>query len=305
MTQYVVLLSSHSNITSSANTSSRFPIVTTPNQHNRDVSAATEWFTVTILISFIGGLLLFVLLLSAIQQKRRYTGTRLLIVHMMLLQLLMLGFTFPLLNTQSYLAVVDGFNVTSTPHRPLILCLPFLYIHVATMHSETWAALLLAINRFTATVTPHLYRRLVAQPTLTILMMLILWCVGLSFNAPAWFSVGMQYGLGSPLSDVFHSGHRWPFRRGDHCHRRLYPGWLDGFGVWVVADTVVVAGTRESGGCKHWTVKRGWWCGKCATAGLNGDAFAVVRVVCGVFPAGSAVGIIPAAFVVRHDVVGD
>ena len=165
-------------------------------QRANDLTAVTLWFTITTLISFTGALLLLVVLLSAIQQKRHHTGTRLLIVHLMLLQLLLLGFIYPVVNIQSYLAVFDGANAT-IQSRPPIHCPSAMFLLIAAMHAESWASVLLAVNRFAATVFPHHYRKLVTKKALAV-MIVLPWCVGLGDNAPLWFGVGLQYTPGRP-----------------------------------------------------------------------------------------------------------
>ena len=183
-------------------TDGRLPNITTVTaveQRANDVTAITLWFIVTTLISFIGALLLIILLVSSVQQKEHRTGTRILIVHLMLLQLLLLGFTYPVVNIQSYFAVLDGVNITTVTHRPLIHCPSAMFLLIAGRHAESWASLLLAVNRFAATVFPHLYRKLVTRKALTV-MIVVPWCVGLSANVPLWFGVGLQYVTGRPYS---------------------------------------------------------------------------------------------------------
>ena len=168
-----------------------------------DIPSITIWFTVTTFISTVGALLLILLLLSTLQQRKHYNGTRLLIVHLMLLQLLLLGFTFPVLNTQGYLVVLDGVGIgsggyTRAIHRqPFIHCPSLMFLHVSIMHAQTWAALLLAVNRFAAAVFPHQYRQMVTKKAL-IFMLLLPWCVGLGINMPLWFDVGVSYAVSRP-----------------------------------------------------------------------------------------------------------
>ena len=165
----------------------------------------TIWFIVTTFISAVGALLLILLLLSTVQQRKHQSGTQLLIVHLMLLQLLLLGVTFPILNTHSYLVVLDsvgvdvdsGGNVTAVRHQHLIHCPSLMFFHVSLIHTEAWAAFLLAVNRFAATVFPHQYRQMVTKKAL-IFMLLLPWTIGLGINVPLWFDVGVRFVVGRP-----------------------------------------------------------------------------------------------------------
>ena len=107
----------------------------------RDLPILTAWFSLTTVLSITGTVLLLLLLLSTIHQRKHCTGAHLLIVHLMLLQLLLIGFTFPVLNTQTYFAVVDRLssmgNATAiAPRRPPIHCPTLMFIHLSLMYTE-------------------------------------------------------------------------------------------------------------------------------------------------------------------------
>ena len=93
-------------------------------QHPRDLAGITLWFIVTTLINFLGAIPLILLLLSTIPQQKHHTGTRFIIIPLMLLQLLLLGFIYFVLNIPNYLARAGrcwlikrkGYRHHSSPH---------------------------------------------------------------------------------------------------------------------------------------------------------------------------------------------
>ena len=166
----------------------------------RDTShVITIWFTITIAVNVFGSLLLILLLWTTTHARNHHTGgTRHLITHLMLLQLLLLGFIFPVNNTQGYLAVIGQNNTGVTvTYRPPINCPTLSLIQVVTQHAEAWAASLLAINRFVATFFPHYYPRLTSGNAV-IAMITLPWAIGLGTNLPMWFNVGGRYIVGNP-----------------------------------------------------------------------------------------------------------
>ena len=169
-----------------------------------DLSAVTVWFVVTMLLCSIGALLLILLLLSLVYIKKYHTGTRFLIMHLMLLQLLLLGFVYPVVSIQSYLAVLDGISSRGTTtnaatRRLPIHCPTLMFLAVSIMDSELWASFFLSGNRLTAIVFPHHYHRLITKRAL-IVMVVLPWCIGLGVNVPLWFGVGVYYALGRPYT---------------------------------------------------------------------------------------------------------
>ena len=172
------------------------------NQYARNLAAVTVWFTVTTFIGAIGAVLLILLLLSTVHQRKHRIGTRLLILHLMLMQLLLLGFIYPVLNTQTYLAVLDEVgsngNATAQPRsRPPIHCPSVLFLLLVSVHAEAWASLLLAVNRLIASVLPHYYGKLTTNKAV-VMMLALPWCIGLGGNLPLWFGVGAQFTVDRP-----------------------------------------------------------------------------------------------------------
>ena len=203
--------------------------------HDRAVADIAVWFSVTTVISSAGATLLVLLLLTMWVNRieHRVTSTRLLIIHLMALQLLLCGFTVPILNVQTLMAVLgadaetaissngsprrinrtqnssndinnstfDDFEVrghsassTNLPHSP-IDCASLMFMHMTTAYTEAWAAMLLAVNRFAATAFPHsCFPRLTSRAAL-LTVILVPWCLGLGANLPVWFGVGgSQFG---------------------------------------------------------------------------------------------------------------
>ena len=222
-------------------------------QRVNDITSITIWFIVTTFISTVGAILLILLLLSTVQQRKHYTGTRLLIVHLMLLQLLLLGVTFPVLNTQGYLVVLDsvvigsGGYVTAIRHQPFIHCPSLMFLHVSIIHTQAWAALLLAVNRFAATVFPYQYRQIVAKKAL-IFMLLLPWCVGLGINVPLWFDVGVSYAVTRPYPLCTTRSVAGPYPTVWSTIGNYLPTGLMGLAYGILLVRLLISGRNRVGG---------------------------------------------------------
>ncbi|OQV12417.1 hypothetical protein BV898_13293 [Hypsibius exemplaris] len=153
-----------------------------------DSSALRVWFILTISVSLFGSVLL-VLLLSASCRFRELLlrGSCILIFHSMLIQLLICAVICPILNISSYLTLI---NNTTLVHCPTLI-----FFNTASDHTDNWAALFLAVNRFVAIVSPHHYDAWVSRKVL-ICMIIIPWLIGISDSLPVYFGIGGQTIIG-------------------------------------------------------------------------------------------------------------
>ncbi|OQV23083.1 hypothetical protein BV898_03129 [Hypsibius exemplaris] len=148
-------------------------------------AAAVGWFGFSVICCFIGSTSLLLLLATSFHVKRLRTGSNLLVIHLVLIDLLNCGISFPINIITTYQALtIDGH-----PSHPVRLdCRHFLYMTFTLIHAETWAGLALAINRFVALTQPHHYRRLTSKVGLTLLIA-IPWLAGLGLNLPTYLEL--------------------------------------------------------------------------------------------------------------------
>ncbi|OQV12346.1 hypothetical protein BV898_13374 [Hypsibius exemplaris] len=143
------------------------------------------WFSFTISVCVMGSCLLVLMLVSSLCNTRLYRGSKVLIMHLLVIQLCLCGVTFPLLNLNSLATLTahyGGFRMQ---------CSLFYLANVATIHAENWAALLLAVNRFVALALPHLYSDFVSRKSLC-LMIFTPWLIGISNSIPIYFGHGVD-----------------------------------------------------------------------------------------------------------------
>lgn len=152
------------------------------------------WLTFSITVSIGGSLLLVLLLVTSFYHEKLHTGSRILIIHLMVMHLLICAIYYPLLNISSYM-VLRGQIIS-------IHCQPILLLHNGTMHAQNWASLVLAINRYTAITLPHCYKKLVTTKAL-IVMIVLPWLIGIGDTMPVYFGVGGDFILAPPYGCVF------------------------------------------------------------------------------------------------------
>ncbi|OQV17402.1 hypothetical protein BV898_08505 [Hypsibius exemplaris] len=160
---------------------------TVPSQTNRVLGhegTSLAWFVFSILCSIIGTALLLLLLLASFRVKRLRSGSSILVVHLMLIELIICGVTFPIFLITTHTGLT-GVHVQ-------VNCQVFMYFFLTTIHTEYWASLVLAVNRFFALVLPHHHRKLLSKTGL-IIMILIPWIVGLGVTLPLYFGIGGRF----------------------------------------------------------------------------------------------------------------
>ncbi|OQV17397.1 hypothetical protein BV898_08501 [Hypsibius exemplaris] len=149
-------------------------------------TTATAWFVFSITCCIIGTGLLMLLLLTSFHVKRLHSGSNVLVVHIMLIELIICGIGFPMTLITTYRSLT-GFHVQ-------INCNISELFFVTTINTEFWASLSLAINRFVALALPHSYQRIISKAVLTV-MIFVPWVLGLSLNLPLYFGIGGRFFL--------------------------------------------------------------------------------------------------------------
>ncbi|OQV12349.1 hypothetical protein BV898_13377 [Hypsibius exemplaris] len=148
------------------------------------------WFILSISISVGGATLLLLLIASSLVHEKLHKGSRVLVIHLMTMQLLICGIFYPILNISSYLAM---------RHIKVNLnCTLLLFLEIATMHAEKWASLGLAVNRFVSLICPRSYRLFTSKKVLIITVTLP-WLIGLGDTLPVLFQIGGEFGTSAPF----------------------------------------------------------------------------------------------------------
>ncbi|OQV17310.1 hypothetical protein BV898_08560 [Hypsibius exemplaris] len=143
-----------------------------------------SWFTLSMLVSFFGSILLILLLFHIVRTK--LTGSTVLIAHLLALQLLLCSVYFPILFIDSF-AGLNGASLN-------LNCPVLLLMYIGAVQAQHWASLVLAINRYVAIALPHHYRKLVSKPVLT-MMILAPWIIGTGGTIPLYFGSGGKFGV--------------------------------------------------------------------------------------------------------------
>jgi hypothetical protein len=147
------------------------------------------WFGFSMTTSICSSFLILLLLVSMLHHKAKYEGSRILIIHLMMMQLLICGVHFPILIITSYMAMMQKkFNLN---------CSAFLLFHIGSMHAENWASAFLAVNRYVAIALPHHYKKLVSKKSVAA-MIVLPWMIGFGDTLPPYFGVGANFLLAPP-----------------------------------------------------------------------------------------------------------
>ncbi|XP_055354766.1 alpha-1A adrenergic receptor-like [Paramacrobiotus metropolitanus] len=118
------------------------------------------------------------LLLTTLTFWRRFylTGSRFLLVHQFLAELLMVGVHWPLLLLQMLLARHGIFTSNK-------FCRHFFFFYVVNMMAALWGLCALSFNRFIAIVYPHLYARFTRRRFL-LAQVVSFWILGIAIHLP-------------------------------------------------------------------------------------------------------------------------
>ncbi|OQV13809.1 hypothetical protein BV898_12028 [Hypsibius exemplaris] len=151
-------------------------------QLTADLRAAIDlWFVFSITIGVSACVLLLLLLATSLYHEKLRKGSKILVIHLLLVQLLICGFNFPILTVTSY--------QTLRNQTVSINCPVFLYLDIGSTHVENWASTLLAVNRYVAIIHPHQYKYFVSKTGLAITIILP-WVIGLSDTLPIFLGIG-------------------------------------------------------------------------------------------------------------------
>ncbi|XP_055340863.1 somatostatin receptor type 5-like [Paramacrobiotus metropolitanus] len=133
------------------------------------------------------GTILFILLIMVIIRGRFYrTGCGALILHEILLETSVVAIHIPL----NILNIHSGHRGFFTPRDCAGIHFPF----ITTLMITNWAQFSLALNRFVATLYPHMYWRWVTKTAIAAQIAAV-WVFGLVLTAPPLFGVVGTYGL--------------------------------------------------------------------------------------------------------------
>ncbi|OWA50767.1 hypothetical protein BV898_15273 [Hypsibius exemplaris] len=155
-------------------------------------ASITGWFVFTATVSICGTVLLVCLLVAALSQRKLRDGSGFLIVHLTCQHLFLCAISFPVLTVDSYKALIPG-SAGLALHCP-----SFMFVHKSTVHAESWASVLLAVNRLIAVTRPLLYRRATSRTAL-IGMVCASWLLGFVLNIPLFFGIGLTFTTYEPF----------------------------------------------------------------------------------------------------------
>ena len=142
------------------------------------------WFATSVSISVFGSLMLILTLASSVRNTKLYQGSKVLIVHLLLLQLSMCGIIFPLLHANQFSRFL-GTNFT-------LYCPLFYVMEIGIIHTENWASLLLCVNRYVAIALPHHYEKIIKKRALYA-MVIIPWLIGIGNSFPLLFGYALTF----------------------------------------------------------------------------------------------------------------
>ena len=153
-------------------------------QSTAQLTSVNGWFFFTMAVSFGGSILLILLLASSFKQTHPITGSRLLLVQLLSLELFLIGVSFPIQTMIAYNRLME---------QPVYLdCSVFLLVHSSVIFTENWNIFVMALNRFIAIELPHYYRRTVSR-WVGFSTLLTPWMIGVSFILPAYFGIGGEF----------------------------------------------------------------------------------------------------------------
>ncbi|OWA52567.1 hypothetical protein BV898_17018 [Hypsibius exemplaris] len=142
---------------------------------------SNTWFIFTIFVSFSGTIIILILLAASVQQRDLRVGTRILIIHLMCIQLLICSVLTPVQTIATY-KVLIGQEIR-------LECVPLQLLQFGAMYAENWSSALLAINRFVAIQLPHHYKKLLSARIIGA-MIILPWIVGIGITVPLLFGIG-------------------------------------------------------------------------------------------------------------------
>ena len=181
------IIQSHLHHTIMNHSNSSVNSVSTANHSSSLINAAVTvtfytWFGCTLAISIISTLILLLLLASSFRLKTLRTGSRILLIHLMFIQLLICGIIFPVQT------VVTQQAITKTL-PPYLSCRPFMLFYMTIFYAENWSSVLMAFNRFVAIELPHHYKKWLTKRALAGTMILP-WLIGFGSTLPIYFGMG-------------------------------------------------------------------------------------------------------------------
>ena len=143
-----------------------------------------SWFSCHLAISIAASTLLLLLLASSFYQQNLHTGSHILIMHLMFIQLIICAVLSPIHAAVSHQTVIEN--------APRIDCHPFMLIYIVCYDAENWSTVLIAFNRFVALKLPHHYRKWLTKQALAATMFLP-WLIAFSLTLPVYFGVGGDF----------------------------------------------------------------------------------------------------------------
>ena len=151
------------------------------------------WFGFIMVVSCGGSLLLVLLLISSCLQSNSSSGSRVLLVHLMLIQLFLLGLSYPIQNVTSYRRLM-GLPAIFVLRQ----CQDLFVFNGAAIFAENWVSCMIALNRFVAIEVPLQYARWDSKPARAV-MILLPWVIGMGLTVPVRFGLGADIVL-SPVN---------------------------------------------------------------------------------------------------------
>ncbi|OQV12595.1 hypothetical protein BV898_13160 [Hypsibius exemplaris] len=142
------------------------------------------WFFFSILASGMGSGLIILLLIASFQLERLRKGSHILLIHLMCVDLILCGVTFPISNITTYMGMRGS---------PIdIRCNVFMFLHLSALYAENWTSLALAISRFVALTLPYHYQYVISKRVLTF-MFIMPWAIGLASNLAVYLEIGGKF----------------------------------------------------------------------------------------------------------------
>ena len=142
------------------------------------------WFGFTLTVCLVASVILLLLLASSLHQNSLHTGSRLLLMHLMFIQLVICALFNTAQAALSYEAVIKK-------TQP-IDCRLFTLFYLSVYYAENWSSALMALNRFVAIELPHHYKKWLTKYALAASMVLP-WVIGFSTTLPIYLGVGADF----------------------------------------------------------------------------------------------------------------
>ena len=147
-------------------------------------AAYYTWLACSLVICIVVSIILLLLLVTSIHQNSLHTGSRILLVHLMLIQLIICAVFFPMQFEATHHSIVHQ----DAPH---VECQSFILFFISTCFAENWSSVIMAFNRFVAIILPHSYIRCLTKRALTV-SILLPWLIGFAISIPTYFGVGAE-----------------------------------------------------------------------------------------------------------------